>query len=141
MEAICKPDFEKRVKANKAAVKAIENAKKEGKPTSGIIIPDIAFHDIYGVWFFGQLKEIIQQIGKERFGIDLGKMMHVFVDVDTGLINDGIHEITVYDRQCLFYKWMAQGYNRGLVVLIDDDAGNSGAEIYRLSGTWSWELN
>ena len=140
MEAICKPDFEKRVKANKAAEKAIEQAKKEGKPTSGIIIPDIAFHDIYGVWFFGQLKEIIRQIGKEQFGIDPGKMMHVFVDIDPDLINDGIHEIIVYDLQCRLFKWMAHGYNRGLVVLNDDDAGNRGAEVYRLSGTWSWVI-
>jgi hypothetical protein len=35
---------------------------------------------------------------------------------------------------------MAQGYHRGLVVLTDDEAGNTEAEVYRQSGTWSWML-
>jgi hypothetical protein len=141
MEAICKPDFEKRVNANKAAEKAIEKAKKDGKPTSGMIALRIGFHDIYGVWYFGRLKEIIWTIGSEQFGVELGKTMHVFVDVDPEKISDGTHKITVYGETCRLYKWMAQGYHRGLVVLADDEAGKRGARVYRKSGTWSWVLS
>jgi hypothetical protein len=92
MEAICKADFDKRVKAFNEAEKLLEQAKKEGKPTSGIIVPSIGYHDIYGVWFFGQLKEIIGQIGTDRFSVDLGKMMHVFTDVEPKNIGDGIQQ-------------------------------------------------
>jgi hypothetical protein len=140
MEAICKADFDIRVKAYKVAEEALEQVKKEKKSTSGIIVPEIGFHDIYGVWFFGQLKEFIRKIGSERFGIDLGTMMHVFVDSEPKKICNGVQEVTVYGHQCSLYKWMAQGYNRGLVVLADDDTGNRDAEVYRLSGTWSWVL-
>jgi hypothetical protein len=141
MEAICKADFERRVKANKAAMGALEQAKKDKKPTSGIIVPEVGFNDIYGVWFYGRLKEIILNIGIERFGVDLGKQMHVFVDVEPKKINDGIHDITVYGHPCRLYKWIAQGYHRGLVVLIDDELANRDAEVYRQSGTWSWVLS
>lgn len=140
MEAICKADYDKRVKAYKVVAEALEKAKKERKPIGDIILPEIGFHDIYGVWFFGILKEIIRKIGTEQFGVDLGKQMHVFVDVDPKKINDGIHDITVYGQQCRFYKWMAQGYHRGLVVLANDGAGNNDAEVYRQNGTWSWVI-
>ncbi len=140
MNAICKADFEKREKTHNAAVKAVEDAKKKGLSTNGIIVPEIGYHDIYGVWFFGKLKEIIQQIGTERFGVDLGKLMHVFIDVEPKKFNDGIHDISVYGHQCRLYKWVAQGYDRGLVVLDDDVTGNGDAELYRESGTWSWVL-
>ena len=138
MDAICKADFDQREKAHNAAVKAVEGAKKKGQPTNGIIVPEIAYHDIYGVWFFGNLKEIILQIGTELFGVDLGKMMHVFVGVEPKKIDDGVYDITVYSHQYKLYKWMAQGFHRGLMVLIDDETGNRDAEVYRLSGTWSW---
>jgi len=141
MEAICKADFERRVKANKAAMGALEQAKKDRKPTSGIIVPEVGFNDMYGVWFYGRLKEIIQHAGIERFGVDLGKQMHVFVDVEPKKINDGIHDITVYGHPCRLYKWIAQGYHRGLVVLTDDEVANRDAEVYRQSGTWSWVLS
>ena len=141
MEAICKADFDIRVKAYKVAEEALEQAKKEKKSTSGIIVPEIGFHDIYGVWFYWRLKGFIQQIGVERFGVDLGKMMHVYVDFEPKKISDGIHEINVYGYQCRLYKWIAQGYHRGLVVLADDETGNKDAEVYRQSGTWSWVLD
>ena len=140
MEAICKADFDRRMKAHNDAVNELEKAKKEKKPTTEIIIPEIVFHDIYGVWFFGQWQELIRQIGTERFGVELDKMMHVFVDVEPKKITDGIHDILVYGHQCRLHKWIAQGYHRGLVVLVDDEIGNRDAEIYRRSGTWSWVL-
>lgn len=138
MEAICKVDFDKREKAHKEAEKALEQAKKEGRPTGGIVVPEIGFYDIYGVWFFGRLKENIRQVGMERFGVDLTKMMHVFTDVEPKKISDGIHDISVYGYECRLYKWMAQGYHRGLVALADDEAGNRDSEVFRVSGTWSW---
>lgn len=140
MEAICKADFDKRVKAHNDAANALKQAEKEGKSTRGIIVPEIGFHDIYGVWFFGQLKEIIRQIGIERFGVDLDNIMHVFVDIEPKKVSDGIVDITVYSHPCRLYKWMAQGYHRGLVVLAGDEEGNSDADMYRRSGTWSWVL-
>lgn len=140
MEAICKADFDIRVKAYKVAEEALEQAKKEKKSTGGIIVPEIGFHDIYGVWFYGRLTAFIQQNGVERFGFDLRKMMHVYVDVEPKKISDGIHDIKVYGYPCRLYKWIAQGYHRGLVVLDDDEAGNRDAEVYRQSGTWSWVI-
>lgn len=140
MEAICKEDFDRRVKSHKDAEKVLEQAKKEGKSTSKINVPEIGFHEIYGVWFFGRIKENICQISKERFGVDTTKMMHVFVDVEPKKISEGIYDVTVYGYPCRLYKWMAQGYYRGLLVLKDDEAGNSDADVYRQSGTWSWIL-
>jgi hypothetical protein len=140
MEAICKADYEKRTKAYETAMVALKQDEKEKKSTSRIIVPEVGFHDIYGVWFFGRLKEIIKRVGSERFGVELGKQMHVFVDVEPKKITDGIHEITVYRHTCRLYKWKAQGYHRGLVVLTDDEVANRDAEVYRQSGTWSWKL-
>jgi hypothetical protein len=140
MEAICKADFDIRVKEHSDSVKEVEDAKKKGHATNGIIVPEIGYHDIYGVWFFGKLKEIVKQIGITRYGIDLGKMMHVYVNVDPKKIDDGVHDITVYGYSCRLYKWMAQGYNRGLIVLADDEAGKQDASVYHQSGTWSWVL-
>lgn len=140
MEAICKADFDAREAAQKAAEKALEEAKKAGKPTDGIIIPHNTYHDIYGVWFFAELTNIIRQIATDRFGVALGKMMHVFIDVGPKKVADGVHDVNVYGYNCLLYKWMAQGYHRGLIVLADDKAGKAAAKIYQDSGTWSWVL-
>jgi len=140
MDAICKADYDRRTAAYNDVVKAINRAIEKRMPTSGIVIPEVGYHDIYGVWFFGQLKGIIRQIGTERFGVELGEMMHVYVDVEPKKIAAGIHNITVYDHSCRLFKWMAQGYHRGLVVLVDDQSGNKDAEVYQQSGTWSWVL-
>ncbi|MFZ4856786.1 MAG: hypothetical protein ACOYL3_10355 [Desulfuromonadaceae bacterium] len=141
MEAICKADFDLRVKAYKIADEAMTQAKKEKKSTSGIIVPEIGFHDIYGVWFFGRLKESIRRISLDQFGVKLDEQMHVFVDEEPKKIGNGIHDIKVYGNLCKLYKWIAQGYHRGLVVQADDEAGNSDSEVYWQSGTWSWVLN
>lgn len=141
MEAICKVDFEKRVKAQKVAEKLLEAAKKTGKPTGEIVVPHNTFHDFYGVWFFSQLTNIIRHVATEQFNVELGRMMHVYVDIEPEKVADGIHEIIVYGHECLLYKWMAQGYHRGLAVLVDDKSGNIAAKIYQDSGTWSWMLD
>ena len=99
------------------------------------------FQDIYGVWFFGRLTEIVTEIARKRFHVELRKMMHVFVDADPKKVTDGVHDITVYTNASCLYKWTAQGYHRGLVVLADDDIGNAAARIYMKSGTWSWDMN
>lgn len=109
MEAICRADFEIREKALKDSEKAIQDAKDAGKLTKGMVVPNNPYHDIYGVWFLGQLKEIIGQIGTERFGADLGKMMHVFTDVEPKKIGDGLHDIAVYGYPCRLYKYSPGG--------------------------------
>ena len=140
MDAICKADYDKRVTANKEATEALEKAKQSKQATKEISIPAIGFHEIYGVWFFGRMEGIIMQVGTEQFGVNLNNIMHVVVDIDPKKIDDGIHTITVYGHSCKLYKWVAQGYHRGLVVLEDDMPGNVDAESYRQSGTWSWKL-
>ena len=140
MEAICKADYDRRVDAHKEATRLIEQARKNGKSTDGMTIPPIEFHDIYGVWFSGKLIEIIREIGRKRFKVDLEDRMHVYVDVNPKSIVDGVHDILVYERACCLYKWKAHSYHRGLVVLVDDEVGNARAEMFRQSGTWSWAL-
>ena len=140
MEAICKVDFDKRVRAREGAEQAFEQAKKNGKPTEGIVIPKVGFFDLYGVWFSGSLIEIIRQVARKQFKFDLGDMMHVYVDADPKQIGNDVHDITVYGHPCRLYKWMAQGYHRGLVVLADDEAGNARAAMFYKSMTWSWML-
>ena len=134
MEAICKADYDKRVNEKDAA-------EKEAEKNRSIKVPQIGFHDIYGVWFFGSLCGVIRQVSLSRFGVDQEKMMHVFIDTEPAKIPDGIHDITVYGHQCRFYKWKAQGYHRGLVALMDDIWGCAGAQVYLESGTWSWQLS
>lgn len=138
MEAICKPDFMNRVKAYEDAEKLRKKAVEDKKSTAGLIVPAVGYHDLYGVWFFGQLKVIIHQVGMNKFDVNLEKTMHVFVDVDPKKISEGIHDIDVYGHSCRLYKWMSQGYHRGLVVLVEDETGNTNAEVYRKSCTWSW---
>jgi hypothetical protein len=114
MEAICKADYDNRVKAKK-------DFDKEAKQNTSAKATQIGIHDI--------------------FGVDQEKMMHVFIDIEPDKIPDGIHDITVYSHQCRFYKWKAQGYHRGLVVLADDMWGCAAAQVYMKSKTWSWMLN
>jgi HEAT repeat protein len=106
-----------------------------------VIVPEVGFHDIYGVWFFGKMTAKIRQIAMERFNCELKQMMHVYVDVKPAKVADGVQDISVYGHACCLYKWKAQGYHRGLVVLADDEAGKSIAQIYMQSGTWSWLMN
>ena len=134
MEAICKADYDKRVEAK-------ESAEKELKQNPSVKVPHVGFHDVYGVWFFGNLRGVVHQIQVSKFGINQEKWMHVFVDAEPKKILDGIHDITVYGRQCRLYKWTAQGYHRGLVVLADDMPDCAAAQVYMESGTWSWVLN
>jgi hypothetical protein len=131
MEAICKADYDKRIKAK-------EDSEKEAK---SVAVTQIGFHEIYGVWFFGKLCEVVRMVRLSRFGVDQEKTMHVFIDTEPGKIPDGIHDMTAYGCQCRLYKWTAQGYHRGLVVLRDDEVGCLTAQVYMESGTWSWVLN
>lgn len=140
MEAICKADFEKRENARMDVEQEVERLKKEGKPIDGVAIPQVGYHDFYGVWFYGSLIDLVRRIGKEQFDVDLGNMMHVFVNLDPNKIPDGINSIKVYSHPCRLFKWKAQGYHRGLVVLEDDEAANANALLYMVSRTWSWLL-
>jgi hypothetical protein len=171
MEAICKPDYESQVAAKEKAEKAKAKRKKErelaerarrwaekkrkkweynAKETisSGDEeaepeekIPEVGYYDIYGVWFFGNITEVIQEIAKTKFDSDVGTMMHAFVDIKPDKITDGIHDVTVYGHRCRLYKWKAQEYHRGLIVLEEDSWGNDTAAVYMESGTWSWLLD
>ena len=119
---------------------AKDNSEEEDKPEQEFIVPIIGFHDVYGVWFFGHLTDVVREIVKNRFQMELHKMMHVYVDIEPQKLHDGIHDISVYGHICRLYKWVAQGYHRGLVVLAEDDTGNAMAKIYMESNTWSWAL-
>ncbi len=130
MEAICKVDYEKRIKV-------YNEAKHDKKKVN---VPEIGFYDVYGVWFSGKLIDYIRKVAREEFLTEIGDSMHVYVSIDPNPsgeskgITDGIHNILVYGQRCKLYKWMAQGFHRGLIVLADD-VGNGEAERFRLSGT------
>lgn len=141
MEAICIAEFDQRTKARDQAEKSIEELTKQGKPTKHIVVPEVGYFDCYGLWFFSSLTDIIRQIAAEKFNEQIGRMMHVYLDLEPKKVADGLHSVGVYGNNCLLYKWMAQGYHRGLVVLKDDKAGNMAARIYQESGTWSWMLD
>jgi len=104
------------------------------------------FFEFYGVWFAGELKALVTEVARVRFKADLGGRMHVFIDtgeVEKGkpVLPDGVHDIEVYGHACKLYKWVAQGYHRGLVVPADDDKAVARAQIYYESKTWSWQLS
>lgn len=166
MDAICKPDYMARLKAKADAeatlklrkqkleraqqqqqlaekrgwkIKAKEHIEEE-EMSAVITVPKVGFYDIYGVWFHGRLVEELQGIGRDRFGTPIGDQVHVYVNIEPNMIADGIHDLTVYGLPCRLYKWMAQGYHRGLVVLADDEPGNVEAQVYLESRTWSWKI-
>ena len=141
MEAICIAEFDRKTKASEQAQQTIKELKEKGKPHKHIVVPEVGYFDCYGLWFFSNLTDIIRQIAAEKFNEEIGRMMHVYLDVEPKKVADGIHSVGVYSKNCLLYKWMAQGYHRGLVVLKDDKAGNMAARIYQESGTWSWMLD
>ncbi|MHC1697587.1 MAG: hypothetical protein AB9919_05900 [Geobacteraceae bacterium] len=137
MEAICKADYDQRVRSTEQAKQEQMLRKGDAKK---VTIPAVGFNDIYGVWFFGKLADCVRRIALERFGVALDTKMHVYVNSEPSKIGDGIHEIQVYGHSCKLYKWMAQGYHRGLVVLADDIQGCAEALLYMESRTWSWQL-
>lgn len=127
MEAVCILDFEKQE----------DEREKTGARAK--------FYEFYGVWFYGLLKNMVTQVAYEQFNTNLHNRMHVFIEPerfekDKPILSDGIHDVTVYGQRCRLYKWMAQGYHRGLVVLVDDLQGNAAAEVYYEIKTWSWQL-
>ncbi len=130
MEAICKSDFD-----------LLVAAKERAEKLKGSKIPKVGYHDCYGIWFLGEMVEIIRVVGLDKFEVNLEKTMHVFIDEDPQKITAGIHVIGVYGHECRLYKWQAQGYHRGLVVLASDETGCAAAQVYMESGTWSWLLN
>lgn len=134
MDTISKADYDSRIN------KIIEALNKTGKSITDLEPPYDGYFDIYGVWYFGLLKDVVRTIAKERFKVDLNNQMHVFIDSEPKKIADGIHDITAYGHSCRLYKWNAQGYHRGLVVLAEDTQGNADAKVYMDSGTWSWIL-
>jgi len=160
MEAICKLDYEARAAAKKAAEKELAALREElerarandrdGAPSrrtqtleKGVCefsVPSIGFHEVYGVWFAGVLLERLRTVTQERFGGDLGDATHVFVDAAPQDLTGGVHDLAVYGHQCRLYKWKAQGFHRGLVVLAGHALECAAAHVYRDSGTWSWRL-
>jgi len=126
--------------SGKKTIEPKDSSQEEDEQDQEIVVPKVGYFDIYGVWFFGKLKGIVRDIARTRFNFELQKMTHVYVDVEPKDLADGIHDITVYGHACRLYKWTAQGYHRGLVVLADDECGNAMACIYMKSGTWSWQL-
>lgn len=139
MDAICKADYDLRMAAREKAEAELEEAARLRRKST-TQLPVVGYHDFYDVRFSGQLCDIIRQIAQQTFQLDLGSMMHVFVDDPPSGIANGIHPLTVYGRECLLYKWKPQGYHRGVVVLADDNTGNAVARIYMESDTWSWLL-
>lgn len=135
---------QRRAKSGKAPLKQTvteDDTNEAGEIDSEVVIPKIGFEDCYGIWFYGELMPIIIEIGKNRFNADLSKLPHVYIDVEPKKIPDGIHDMAVYGHDCRLYKWTAQGYPRGLVVLKDDLHANLIAAVYRESETWSWVLS
>lgn len=143
MDAICKADYDRRVEARSKAERERERKKKEGATAAAvgaIKVPEVGYHDIYGVWFHGKIEEVIVKLGRECFSEDLRPLMHVYVSLKPEKIADGTHDLSVYDYACRLYKWKAQGFHRGLVVLADDAEAAAEAETFLKSGTWSWRL-
>lgn len=124
----------------KAKTPAIEDSPSEEQEQEKVMLK-VGYEDCYGIWFHGRLEEIIRQVEFERFGVKIGNQMHVFINIAPNKIEEGIHELTVYGHACRLYKWMAQGFHRGLVVLTNDARGNASALVYMESGTWSWQLS
>ncbi len=127
MKAVCIIDFEKHEKSNMR--RENEGACEE--------VP----LEFYGVWFAGTLWLSL----KDKFGDVLNKRANAFIVPDQNVhgrpvLPDGIHELTTYGEPCRLYKWTAQGYHRGLVVLADDEKANAMALKYYESTTWSWIL-
>ncbi|MDF1553132.1 MAG: hypothetical protein P1P84_08730 [Deferrisomatales bacterium] len=160
MEAICKPDFTGRTEAQKAAERELADLRKElersrakdregplsrrtqrlEKRVGGFSIPGNGFHEVYGVWFAGSLVEALRVIAVERFGVDLEDATHAYMDAPPEDLTAGNHHLTVYGHRCRLYKWKAQGFHRGLVVLAGNALECAAANVYMASGTWSWRL-
>lgn len=153
MEAICKLDYLARLKAKADAEAANRRRQRDGGSDKVaqrgesskelpplVVVPKVGFHDIYGVWFHGRIVDALQIIGRERFGAPIGEDNHVFISREPNRIGCGVHEIQVYGMTCRLYKWRAQGYHRGLVVLADDEEGKEYARIRKACRTWSWVI-
>ncbi len=137
-----KADEEYSFKAKKGYSPVDLSAEIEAKKAwvNEVKIPEIGYNDFYGVWFSGKLEGIIKAASLEQFGEDIGNKMHVFVDADPKKIINGVHGIEVYGHPCRLYRWIAQKFNRGLIVLADDEDAKHNAGVYLESGTWSWQL-
>jgi hypothetical protein len=140
LSAICWADYQQRVAARKQAEQEQEEAKRLRKPCSNEL-PAVSYFDFFDVRFFGRQCDVIVQVARTEFAVELGNKFHVFVGVDPKGIIDGVHPVLAYGSECLLRKWTAQGFPRGLVTLADDAAANAVAEVYRESGTWSWVLS
>lgn len=117
MEAICKADFDLRLIASIVAKRESGRTEILDEPAG---LPVDGYHDGDGIWFFGEMTDVIRIISWERFGVAIGKQMHVYLDSHPDSIPDGVHDISVYGLLCRLYKWKSQTSYRGLVVLASD---------------------
>lgn len=108
MEAICMADFNLR-----RVAKLLLNEPAE-------MFVD-GFHDGDGIWFFGEIKDIIRSISQERFGVPITNQMQVYLDSHPDDIAEGVHNISVYGLPCHLYNWQPQSSFRGLVILASDN--------------------
>lgn len=130
---------------------ALENLRKQiakdkdaGKPKKVYLVelderheikPDDAdglgtYHDAYGVWFGGSLGAVI----KKRSGF-----LHAFLTAKPEKLQEGISELTCYGIPSILYFWRSQGYNRGVIIAINDTE-ETHAEANRLLDTRPWDF-
>ena len=105
MEAICIAEFDQRTKARDQAEKAVKELKDKGNPHKHIVVPEVGYHDCYGLWFFSSLTDIIRQIAAEKFNEEIGRMMHVYLDLEPKKVADGLHPVGVYRGCCMFHSF------------------------------------
>ena len=110
-----------------------QNPHLSEKPNHG------RYYQIYGLWFYGEMEEYVKKKAKELYKQQLTDyQMHVYLDVET--IPDGIYDVDVHELSGKLYKWTADGYQRGLIVKVDNANDNAAAQKYMASRTWSWRL-
>lgn len=138
MDAICWTDWTPRIETLQSI--ETENKRRQKKGEKLLAIPNIGYFDCYGIWFLGDVVDKINILSVKKFGGALGTRTHVYLSVKPDKVGDGIHDLTAYGYKCRLYKWMAQGYHRGLVVSVNDAWANATALAYMESRTWSWIL-
>lgn len=90
-----------------------------------------AYHDAYGVWFAGSLGSAIYR----RCGF-----AHAFLSTKPEKCEEGVFDISTYGIPCKLYFWHAQGYNRGMIVAVDD-AEELHQTAARLLAEKPWQFN
>lgn len=139
MKAICRKDYERVLDAQKYLAKNPSFTKRvcldriDARELNPTDIKALGFHEIYGVFFCGELARYLAREAEDQCRI-------VYLSVASKNLTPGeCSNISAGGCPARLFFWWAQGYPRGAVVWADDEHSLCRLRRVQESGPWRFD--